>query len=552
MNVPEKRGIAFFLMLHMIAVCIYILVIRPGNMQDASYWVYRIGALAEEMRIKGLLHALPPRILSATFNGYGYGAPLFYCDVFLWLPAVSVLLGMSEFTSFTILCAVIWGARAAVAAFSANLVLKQFLGGKNRYELSMLFAFAYSCFPYMIEVLLVRGAIGESIAGIFFPLIGAVLYTISHAVQKNPGHMILLAFGLFGVVCSHTISIVVAAGCIVVFLFANWRLFWRERWRVTELVEAGLLAAGLSAFWLFPFIEQYFTQVLPEMEGWWWNNIVDLSDWFLSYYYVKSRQIWFPSTFGIPLAAWTILYFAQGRRHKNKQILFLLALSWMLCIFMTSHTAMKVVEPFLGFMQFSWRLLSIVALLLSIIIVYVFYHSTTKRRIAGAVSILYAACFLFSDSAWFRLALVSDTEVAYGCNNADSLYIPQGGALYMYDVRGELVDANLTELQFEWERLPKAQLRLKYSNNTGNAVVQLPLYYYKGYEAYDMVNESSLFIEKGDAGLIWVHLDPYEAGEVMVSYAGTTIQKVSNGISIAAWILLVVLMRKRRDGVGSG
>lgn len=238
----HKNAGIFFLILHMTAVCIYILVFRPGNMQDTSYWVYRIGALADEMRIKGVLNALPPRILSVTFEGYGYGAPLYYCDMFLWIPAVFVLLGMSEFTSFTILCTAIWTARAFVAGYSANLVLKQFEEVTNRYGLSALFAFAYSCFPYMMEVLLVRGAIGESLAGIFFPLITALLYTITHAVKKNCGHMILLALGFWGVVCSHTISIVITACCVVIYMLGNWKLFWRDKWKLVEVFKAGMLA----------------------------------------------------------------------------------------------------------------------------------------------------------------------------------------------------------------------------------------------------------------------------------------------------------------------
>lgn len=542
MNKLFKDKIAFFLTLHMIAVCIYIVVVRPCNMHDVSYWLYRIGALADEMSIKGLLHALPPRILSVTFNGYGYGAPLFYCDVFLWVPAVLVLLGMSEMTSFVLLCAVIWGARAAVAAFSANIVLKQFPQVKNRYQLSVLFAFAYSCFPYMVEVLLVRGAIGESIAGIFLPLTAAMLFTIAHAAHRNPKHVILLALSLSGIVCSHAISIVIVAGCVVIYLLANWRLFWRETWRFLELLKAGMLSAGLSAFWLFPFIEQYFTLILPEMEGWAWrHNIVSFLDWFIC---VEGRQVWYPSTFGIPLVAWTLLYIIQRKNHTNRQICKLLLISWLLCIFMTSRTTMKAVEAFMGFMQFSWRLLSIVALLLSIVIVWIVSLSTKKKWIFGIVCTAYAACFVLSDSAWFREALLLDTGPVYGINNADGLYIPQGGALNVSDVRGELVDTNLCELVFEWERVPGAQLWLKYSNNTGNAVVQLPLYYYKGYEAYDLANQSRLNIEKGDVGLIWVHLDPYQSGEVVVSYAGTDIQKGSNALSLLTWMLLAYILRK--------
>lgn len=535
-----------FLIVNMFAGFLYILVKRPGNMQDASYWVYRIGALADEMAIQGVFRALPPRILSVTFNGYGYGAPLFYCDVFLWLPAVLVLMGVSEFTSYTILCAAIWGMRALAAFYSAALVLEGFPEIKNRHGLAVLSAFSYSFFPYMLEILLVRGAIGESLASIFLPLLAATLYQVMHEKNRNPQMVILLALGFFGVVCSHTVSIIITACGVAIYVSGHLKQLWAEKWRIAELFKACMLAVGLSAFWLFPFMEQYFAHIIPDAGGWWWHNILNISDWFISYYYTKDRLVWFPSTFGILLVAWTILYLVHRRAHKNRSIGILLGISWLLCIFMTSRTAMKALENVFGFMQFAWRFLSVVALLLTVIIIYVFYVSSKKRTVFVTIYVLYVVCILSGDIAWYRAAWVSDTSAAYGANNADGLYIPQGGIMGMHDIRGELVDANLDGLQFEWERLPKAQLRLKYSNNTGNAVVQLPLFYYKGYEAYDVVNQSSLAIEKGDVGLIWVHLDPYEAGEIIVSYAGTDIQRISDIVSFMTWIALLAFLAGRR------
>ncbi|MDE7274397.1 MAG: glucosyltransferase domain-containing protein [Lachnospiraceae bacterium] len=547
-----RNKMTFFLTLHMLAGGLYILVFRPDNMQDINYWVYRIGALADEMRTRGILHALPPRILSTTFNGYGYGAPLFYCDVFLWFPAVLVVHGVSEFTSYTILCAAIWGARVAVAIFSASLILKRYHDIEDKFELSLLFAFSYSCFPYMIEVLLVRGAIGESIASIFFPLIAATLYRMVYEENKSPQNVVLMALSLFGVVCSHNISSIIVACCAIVYIIWHWKRFWAERWRLAELIKAGTLATGLAAFWLFPFLEQYVTHIIPDMSGWWWHNTVSLSDWFLSYSFTRGGLTWSPSTFGIPLVVWTILSLVHKKTRRNKYIGIMLLLSWLLCIFMTSRTAMEVTEVLIGFMQFAWRLLSVVSLLLSIVVGVIYCMTSGKRAVFITVYLIYIACFFLSDSVWFGKALIMDAHIIYGKNNADDLYIPQGAFPGMYDLRGELVDTNLSELQFEYERLPKAEFRLKYWKNTGNAVLQLPIFYYKGYEAYDLVNQRKLSIEKGDIGLIWVHLDQDESGEVVVSYVGTPIQRVSDAVSLVTWMvlavyLLVSICRNRRN-----
>lgn len=571
----EGKKMAAFFALHLFAGCIYILVRRPTNMHDGLYWIYRIGALADDMRIKGVLQALPPRILSVTFSGYGYGAPLFYCDVFLWASAALALLGVSKFTCYILLCAAIWSARAGIAFFSANHVLKKTTDIKDRYGIAVLFAFAYSYFPYMIDILLVRGAIGESLASVFFPLIAATLYVTTYEKSKNTKNTILMALGFFGVICSHTISVIIVACCVTVYILGHLKLFLKDKWKFKELFKAGGLAAGLSAFWLFPFLEQYFAHIIPDSEGWWQSScMVRISDWFISRYYIEGRQgAWYPSTFGILLAAWTVFYFVgnfaaarkmakcsskrgcplfyliANRESKNRQMGTMLLISWLLCIFMTSRTALEISEGLIGVMQFAWRLLSVVSLLLAIVAVLAFYISSKKKMILVLIYVLYVACFFLSDGVWDDRTALNPyfrDSIPYSRDSADALYIPQGGFFELYEVREEFVDTNLDELKFECERLSEARFWLKYSNNTGNAVVQLPLYYYKGYEAYDVVNQSKLFIEKGDLGLIWVHLDPFEAGEMVVSYVGTKIQMISNLVSLFTWIILAVYIFRRR------
>ena len=62
---------------------LFICVLPLGH--DLWFHMYRIGAMAVEL--ENDLCSISIRILSDTYNGYGYAAPLYYGDFFLYIPA---------------------------------------------------------------------------------------------------------------------------------------------------------------------------------------------------------------------------------------------------------------------------------------------------------------------------------------------------------------------------------------------------------------------------------------------------------------------------------
>ena len=101
-----------------IASLILLLVLPLGH--DLWYHIYRIGAMAAELEKNPW--QLPIRMLTDSFNGYGYGAALYYGDLFLYIPAVLVCLGMNEvmaYKFFTVL--ILWGTFEEIKAMTKEI-----------------------------------------------------------------------------------------------------------------------------------------------------------------------------------------------------------------------------------------------------------------------------------------------------------------------------------------------------------------------------------------------------------------------------------------------
>lgn len=81
-----------------------------------------------------------------------------------------------------------------------------------------------------------------------------------------------------------------------------------------------------------------------------------------------------------------------------------------------------------------------------------------------------------------------------------------------------------------------------------DTVVNIPLIYYKGYDAYYMgpQGEGFLDISKNTQSLISVELDSFKSGSVKVFFNGLVTQKIGNLISIFSLVLFGFLLLKSK------
>lgn len=122
-NLSRREVLKYGLYALMIISCLF-LIIYPIYGIDVWYWLYRIDALADYVQNYGIMK-LPMRITERAYGGYGYGAPLFYGDIFLVIPSLFVAAGVPLLGGYCLLALELWGGRFLIAYFSARYFLKR-------------------------------------------------------------------------------------------------------------------------------------------------------------------------------------------------------------------------------------------------------------------------------------------------------------------------------------------------------------------------------------------------------------------------------------------
>ena len=124
-------------------------------------------------------------------------------------------------------------------------------------------------------------------------------------------------------------------------------------------------------------------------------------------------------------------------------------------------------------------------------------------------------------------------------------YLPEGTDKAMLFDRGDVITSN-NDINYNFSR-EGTTLKIKFSNNNyNNTYLDLPLLYYKGYEANYKNNDDNtvLPISKGDNNIIRVKLGKYRDGEITVRYNGTLIQRLSGIVSALSLIIFIIYMMK--------
>ncbi|MGN0772301.1 MAG: 6-pyruvoyl-tetrahydropterin synthase-related protein [Candidatus Ventricola sp.] len=201
-------------------------------------------------RIEGIASGLrsgqfPVRIHASTLLGYGYAAPQFYPELFLYIPAVLRNLGVSLTASVQVFEMMINLAAAFTCYLSARGVFHE-----RRIALGA--TALYTLCSYRISNLYVRATLGESLAMIFFPLL---IWAMVEVLLREERRWPLLALAMTGIFMSHLLSTLFAAAlCALAALLCARRLIRQPR-RILACAKAALLTVLCSAWFLVPFLD---------------------------------------------------------------------------------------------------------------------------------------------------------------------------------------------------------------------------------------------------------------------------------------------------------
>ena len=520
---------------------------------DLTFHLNRVVGLANAFEEGQIL----PKIYPYANNGFGYATPLFYCDLFLYPFAILYHFGLSA----------VWCYKTCVLFYTilGNIfVYLIFKKETDNRKLSLFTSFLYLTCNYHLMNIFVRGALGEILAMAFVPL---VLYAIYRVLIKHEDCFIFLGISFSLLVQSHLISSLLYGifffCMIIVFLIMNRKDFSLIKKTIITILKGTIIALLLCAWYLLPMFEQMQSQVFwLTLNG--EINTIKTTTQSIKEVFTVSSNAFVPSV-GIVFVVLNILYLFV-KKEKYFTIIYIYTIILYLII-------LGIIPGiYLNVIQFYFRLYIVIFPLSIIISLYVLDNIKYKQ-----ITVILIMVFLVFSVFSINLQTMKNGEY-YLYNNAsidkinsvlnfkynlDYNHDELGGAEYLPYT--EYVDYNNDSLAIKYFDKNNDAVDYVYEydrnfssiefvcDNERELELLLPLSYYKGYKAYELINGK------------WENIDVLcnqkykevsilsDIGEHMykIKYENTVVQKVTLLVSSATLLVLIaycILERKNKLG----
>ena len=456
-------------------------------------------------RIEGIASGLrsgqfPVRIHPSTLQGYGYAAPLFYPELFLYIPALMRNLGVSLFDSLRVFEMTI----NLLTALTCYLCAHRLTGSrKTALGASVLYTLAI----YRLVNLYVRATLGESLAMIFFPLL---VLAMTEVLERDARRWPLLALAMTGIFMSHLLSTLFAAAfCLLAALLSLPRLLREPRRLLAILAAAGVTVLASAWFWL-PMLdalrEDISTSVVLNAS----RHVLKLGSYLVIFSgnngTIPQEREDFAYTIGVvpglALMAGCALYLTrcyirnpagrltdEQRRLKalNRRLLLLGGIA-LLCAtdFFPWRYAVSISKPYSTFfmqLQFPWRLVGIALPMLSIVAACGYLGGQGSAR-----SGLAALCILSVLTGGYTMQCFSQDEPVLSRTGYVDSRIIQFEYTYVGTEKealapGEILLTGAEDIEISDYRKNGCDLSFTVLLPDGGKYIDLPLLYYPGYHA---------------------------------------------------------------------
>lgn len=562
----EKTGKALFLLALFVSLPLLVDYL-PGASHDLGFHLMRIEGIKE-----GLLSGmLPVKIQPNWLGGHGYAASVFYGDLFLYIPAVLRIFGVSIQSSyqFYVLLVNIFTVFASYYCFSK-------MSASSR--VGLFCSAVYSLNIYRLICLYNRSAVGEYTAMAFLPIILYgfwKVYTKPEGSDEHRKSWITIALGYTGVFLSHMISCEMVALFTIILCIVLWKRTFRKKTFIV-LAKAAMSIVFLNLWFIVPLLDylQSGTYILNDPNGYAAYRLEERASFvaqlFMNVYDAIALSEGhsagvpgdMPQTPGIAawllVAIWMIFYAGRkGRERSEKKTEWLCVGFCLLAVFLATdlmpYALLVRVSSIFEFpersLQYPWRFLSVAAVFfawLGCILMGKRCIERKKRYVFAAVA--------GGVACWQALTFMSMI-----LQNSEPFRVYQEGNLSTFEVGGGeyLPLGSNTEDYIEALTYPAENIQVTAWKREGNRIlvelknisqdvcqVEVPLLYYKGYIAEDEAG-NPMEIIPGKSGRISVAVPEGFEGSFSVEFREPWYWRITEVISLV--MFLAVLYCGMRD-----
>ncbi len=537
---------------------------------DLDFHLNRIMALANGLEAG---HIFVP-IQTEVLNGYGYASPLFYSQLFLYVPAVLYNLGVP-----IQICYQIYG--ILVNIMTCGIAYYSFRGIVRDNQIAAAGALIYLLSAYRITNVYIRAAVGEYTAMAFFPLIVYGFVRVYTKDEKELGirDYLPIVIGLGGLIESHVLSCELSAMFIAVVCLVNYKKTFQRR-RFLTLVKAAVLTLCVNMAFILPFLDSMQMNIRVNNEP---VNHIQVHGTYLqqvfSAFQVSSgdSRRWMssemPLSLGIALVFGVIIFVVcrcvqneQGTRKSGTVkvgvwcTVFTIAsviLSMRFFPWDSLENASKLLAKVLCIVLFPWRYLSmatIFAAVATVIGLLLVREMKGTRYMQVLGSVLCVVTILANSLFMATFTNSINIERVYG--DADVLQAISSGEYIIHNtIEGNLrwrnVNMNpdfVTVSDYQYEG---GVTTFRCSNTADTEMaVEIPLMNYDNYHARDLGTGSEFGIMNGTDNRVSIAVPAHFEGSIRVAYEFPLSWKLAYAVSAVSVLLtaavIVLDSRKRK------
>lgn len=505
----------------------------------------------------------PTIILTGQANGFGC-AGILYPHLFYYIPSFVRFLGASTVCSYQVF---IWFCQlmgAFVMFGSVKLILSCMDAGKDDYP-AIVASLLFLCYPYRVANLYWRGAMSESYAMIFIPLLLASLICVIKG-RKNTD-WIYLCLAITGILQTHILTLVMAVAISMIMCLVFVKDVIKKNVLISFAVAVSV-AVIINLWYIVPFLKYYtFGSNVDELVYQMSHYGMTFSGLLKGISYDESR----PGIIGvvgflilIVDMVYTVVVISKKTHelHVRKFILFMTAVAVVSLFASTKYFPwdwFQGIFPLVGIFQFPMRFILITCVLSTTVfsmfiydfIKFVRRENKTGQIVAAYTLLVVTGIFLVVGAANIFSCLDVNEELFDYSTNDFSFdyrieYLPQGAdSSYFADANPFISDGVETTYYYKDNK----ELVWQYSTDRENGFFQAPLLYYPGYNAafLDVYGNYITALETKRAANYRVQVDlpkGYDSGIITITFDGLWYFKyctIISMIGVVGFIVYIVL-----------